>query len=207
LNKVILSVVIASIVLAVGIALYIIVSPGTGGASTQTSPYPTTGHGVWSKPLKRVIILRVLDNMSISYMEQDIYDRGSYEVITGNWSSYVEELKHMIREKYGSSGAGITDIRITRSDENYSVIIIFYVTNRVWSDDRVTADFLWFLNAWNLDFIDSHFNETDHGLSWNGVLDGVATSIEVIVPRQPGPYKAWGEPYGHCHGHVWWPRR
>jgi len=73
------------------------------------------------------------------------------------------------------------------------------------NDNTVTADFLWFLEAWNLDFINSHFMESSHGLIWRGNLRNIPTIIIVNVPKQPGPYKTWGEPHGHCHGHIRWP--
>ena len=35
-------------------------------------------------------------------------------------------------------------------------------------------------------------------------LDDVETEVNIILPPQPQPYKAWAQPIGHCHGHVWW---
>ena len=45
--------------------------------------------------------------------------------------------------------------------------------------DRYTADFLWFLNPLGLDFIGDNFKESKHGLSWEGSVDGVPTSIKI----------------------------
>jgi hypothetical protein len=93
------------------------------------------------------------------------------------------------------------------NEETNEVIISFNVTNKVWiSNGKVVADFLWFLNAWHLDFINNRFHETMNGLVWQGILNDVPTTIRITVPRQPGVYEAWGEPYGHCHGHIWWPK-
>ena len=60
------------------------------------------------------------------------------------------------------------------------------------------------LEPLGLDFINNHFKETTHGLSWEGSLNGVLTKVEVILPPQKVPYVAWGQPIGHCHGHAWW---
>ncbi len=55
-----------------------------------------------------------------------------------------------------------------------------------------------------LSFINNNFEETKEGLSWDGEVDGILTSITVKLPLQESVYEAWQHPVGHCHGHVWW---
>jgi hypothetical protein len=118
---------------------------------------------------------------------------GEYEVL---YADRIKTLFHeanltIVDEKYNLSGS--------------SVVITFYVSGKIWkSDDRVTADFLWLLDPLNLDFIESGFTETNHGLYWNGCFNGIALSVSIELPSQPKPYIAWGSDIGHCHGHVWW---
>ena len=157
------------------------------------------------KPEKRVITLTV-EGWNIKCMEVDTFDNSTYNHIVSNWDSYIAEVQNNINKMYATRGARITSLHMGYSECDTTVIITFVVDNKVTSNSEITADFLWFLNAWNLDFIDDHFNETSHGLTWNGVLKDVPTTIMVNVPPQPAPYKAWGSPYGHCHGHIWWPK-
>lgn len=65
--------------------------------------------------------------------------------------------------------------------------------------------FGWLLEPIGLDFINSNFKESNHGLSWKGITSGISITIEVECPLQDCIYKAWQEPVGHCHQHVWWP--
>lgn len=73
------------------------------------------------------------------------------------------------------------------------------------SGNRYTATFLWFLNPQELDFIENDFVETRTDLSWRGKINGTRTIITIDLPPQDSIYNDWGEPVGHCHGHVWWP--
>ncbi len=156
-------------------------------------------------PEKRVIVLSV-EGSNITYVQTDTFNKSAYNYILAHWDSYIENVKDDMDKMYASRGAEITSLSIGHP-ENRIIKIKFVVDNRVTGNDEITADFLWFLNAWNLDFINNHFNETNHGLTWSGTLDSVSTTIIVNVPPQPTPYKAWGSPYGHCHGHIWWPKQ
>jgi PGF-CTERM protein len=55
-----------------------------------------------------------------------------------------------------------------------------------------------------LSFINNKFEESKEGLSWDGEVDGIPTSITIKLPPQESVYEAWEQPVGHCHGHVWW---
>ncbi len=156
-------------------------------------------------PEKRVIVLSV-EGSNITYVQTDIFNESAYNYITAHWSPYVKNVEHNLDRMYISRGAEITSLSIGHT-ENRTIKIQFVVDNKVTGNDEITADFLWFLNAWNLDFINNHFNETNHGLTWSGILKKTPTTIIVNVPTQPTPYKAWGSPYGHCHGHIWWPKQ
>ena len=149
-------------------------------------------------------MLNVTGDSVIDFVEVDAYGEGVYEVLVGEWSSFVKNVTDWVRGALRFAGAHVIGVGVTRNDSRREVIISFAVDNRVWSDGRVTAGFLWFLSAWGLDFIESGFNETNEGLTWSGELGGVPITVVVRVPEQRGPYTAWGEPYGHCHGRVWW---
>ena len=177
-------------------------------SSTHSSSYymsnTTTGVIPEPVPSNRIIVIKASEkNMSIRYIETLNYDDKSFHIITDKWSQYVQNIKEEINDIYASRGARIVDLTILCDKLDRSVIITFTITNEMWiNDNTVTADFLWFLEAWNLDFINSHFMESSHRLIWRGNLRNIPTIIIVNVPKKSGPYKTWGEPYGHCHGHI-----
>jgi hypothetical protein len=157
------------------------------------------------RPESRMIILTV-EGKDIVCTQRETFNESAYRRISANWVSYSSKLKEKMLKTYGSEGTKIASLNVSLGKERRTVEVDFTVVNKVTVNSEVTADFLWFLGPWNLDLLDDKFNETEHGLTWEGVLEGVPTSITVNVPPQAGPYKAWGSPYGHCHGHVWWPK-
>ncbi|GAG73911.1 unnamed protein product [marine sediment metagenome] len=54
-------------------------------------------------------------------------------------------------------------------------------------------DFHWLLNPLGLDFIDSHFAKSEKELFWQGIIDGIMTTIVLRFPFS----------IDHCHAHVW----
>ncbi len=158
------------------------------------------------KPVKRLFIIGVSNDYKfILFNETLFYGENTYEIIINHWREFKENILGEIK-KYESSGAHITSYEIKPLNNTYAVNVLFRVDNRIWnSGGEVTMDLLWFLNNWGLDLINNHFNESNHSLKWSGYLMGVFTIIDIELPEQPGIYKAWGTPYGHCHGHIWWP--
>jgi len=71
------------------------------------------------------------------------------------------------------------------------------------SGNKYTADLLWLLRPYRLDFIDNDFKESKTGLSWKGSINDITMSIKVKCPPQDCVYEAWQHPVGHCHGHIW----
>lgn len=67
------------------------------------------------------------------------------------------------------------------------------------------ATFFWLLGPLELDFIDNDFEQSKKGLSWEGFVDSVPTTVTIELPTIDGfVYEAWRHPIGHCHAHVWW---
>jgi len=73
------------------------------------------------------------------------------------------------------------------------------------SDGSYYAVFSWLLKPLGLDFIDNDFVESEKGLFWKGLANGIPTTVSVELPAIPGSvYEAWAQPIGHCHAHAWW---
>lgn len=72
-------------------------------------------------------------------------------------------------------------------------------------DNSYRAVFAWLLRLLGLDFIDSDFEKSEKGLSWEGLVNGVPTTVTVELPPIDGlVYKARQHPVGQCHAHAWW---
>jgi hypothetical protein len=185
------------------------------GISIQTTTTTSTTVNTQSQPppLKKPVLKRKMIELSVTdstiiYVERDYYEvtgpsqYGSLcQSLTSNLTEEVKRMYFTI-VKYGN----LSTLCI-RSNSSVIVTVSFQVYGKMWvSNGEVYADFLWFLTPNHLDFIQSQFNETTSGLTWQGTINGVNTYIEVRLPHQSTPYKAWGEPVGHCHGHAWWPK-
>ena len=154
------------------------------------------------RPSLRVMITEI-NGTRIEYKEILFYNKNIFDYISRNWKSLREKfLKNFTSMLEGVSIGGKA---IYLNSSSSSVVFKCTVYNRIWrSGDSIYADFLWLLNPLNLDFIDNKFNETNSSLSWSGNINSIPTKILVKLPPQKLVYKAWGEPVGHCHGHVWW---
>jgi len=96
----------------------------------------------------------------------------------------------------------------TFDETNHSTITECLVYDKISrSGDEYIAYFSWFLDPLTLDFIDDNFEESKTGLSWEGNINGVPTSIMIECPPQDSVYGLgpYGVGVGHCHAHIWWP--
>ncbi len=191
----------------------ILPKPSTASATTLSpttttlmTPSPNTTTTVVTAVsfslMKRVITTSIKDSI-ITYTEWRYYSKPS--LTTQTIKALKEKITNEIMRTY--SGINITNLSISVYPNN-TIKIVFAVSGKVWlSGNEKYADFLWLLTPLGLDFIENHFNETNHGLYWVGTLNNVSTEINVLLPKQATVYKAWGNTVGHCHGHVWWPTK
>ena len=180
--------------------------PSTAPTTTLMTPSPNTTTtavtAVFFSLMKRVITTSIKDSI-ITCTEWRYYSKPS--LTTQTIKALKEKITNEIMGTY--SGINITNLSISVYPNN-TIKIVFAVSGKIWlSGNEKYADFLWLLTPLGLDFIENHFNETNHGLYWVGTLNNVSTEINVLLPKQATVYKAWGNTVGHCHGHVWWPAK
>ncbi len=186
----------------VGYTTVIYTTSTTTVTSYTTLTIPSTLTTV--KPVLRVIDTWIRGTV-IRFREVLFFNVSEFKIVVREWPRFREVLRSYVAKTFGEN-VELANVTIDLNTSARCVTIEFDVVGRVWvSDGEVTADFLWLLTPLGLDFIESHFEETNHGLFWRGVIDGVETLVNVYLPKQPVAYRAWGEPVGHCHGHAWWP--
>ena len=114
-----------------------------------------------------------------------------------------DDLMELFQEKYDVDAR---DFNFTFNETDHSAVIECHVYGQVSkSGNNYRANFSWLLTPLGLDFIADNFSESKAGLSWEGTVDGVPTTIRIECPAQDLVYKAWQQPVGHCHAHTWWP--
>jgi hypothetical protein len=108
--------------------------------------------------------------------------------------------------KHGERGEYVTNAYVEFNEERKSTILRCDVEGAVRkSENEYSATFFWLLSPLGLDFIDNDFEESEKGLSWEGLVNGIPARVSVDLPAIDGSvYKAWEHPVGHCHAHVWW---
>jgi len=100
------------------------------------------------------------------------------------------------------------DFNFSFDETNHSTITECLVYGKISkSGDEYVAYFTWFLDPLGLDFIYDKFEESKTGLSWEGNINGVPTTIRIECPPQDSVYGVgpYGVGVGHCHAHIWWP--
>lgn len=168
---------------------------------------------------QRVITVTV-EEVSLHYREEVLWDE---EGFTHEYKAYTLDKRGYVTALAAATATGWENYKVTVGDwrlsfrENYnlevdkatySTFLECFVKGAVSkSGTNYTARFQWLLSHFNLDFIDDSFVPSKTGLSWEGELRGLPTTIIVKAPTQEADYTAWHHPNGHCHAHVWWTKK
>ncbi|MCK4736496.1 MAG: PGF-CTERM sorting domain-containing protein [Methanophagales archaeon] len=191
-------VLIAICVYAVLVGIAISVSPL---CAAQSGAIPETGI------LENNITVEV-EETTIHYQKQSFWTESEFSAILENKEDFKSEIIQDFNEKlsrYGERGEYAVGADVEFEETKKATVFKCDVHDAVTkSDDSYRATFIWLLSPLGLDFIDDNFEESKEGLSWEGEVDGIPTSITIELPPQETVYAAWEEPVGHCHGHVWW---
>ncbi|NQE04321.1 hypothetical protein C5S32_00485 [ANME-1 cluster archaeon GoMg1] len=149
-----------------------------------------------------------MEETIIHYQKQSFWTESEFSAILENKEDFKSEIIQDFNEKlsrYGERGEYAVGADVEFEETKKATVFKCDVHDAVTkSDDSYRATFIWLLSPLELDFIDDNFEESKEGLSWEGEVDGIPTSITIELPPQETVYAAWEEPVGHCHGHVWW---
>jgi len=161
------------------------------GCAPQAPRSPLAGEEV-----KRMIEVKVIDQVLL-YQCQSLWTADKIQEISEeNLRARFEEKYDVDAKEFEFAFEPTSCLTVTRC-HIYSTITK--------SGNRYTADLLWLLRPYGLDFINDNFRESKTGLCWQGTINGILMSIKVECPAQDCVYEDWQDPVGHCHGHIWWP--
>lgn len=156
------------------------------------------------------------EGLTLNYSRELYWNEGrfdqEYEEFSQDKARYLTGSAEGLLQDWSQYGIGVTDWAISFRVEyeetgksSYSSLLRCEIHDAISkSGNRYSARFGWLLRPLGLDFIDDNFEETKDGLSWEGEINSVPTSIMVKLPPRDTIYEAWGQPNGHCHAHAWW---
>jgi len=146
------------------------------------------------------------EKAELIYQRQSFWSQEEFSDICAHKAEFKEDFKmelEAVSQKYKVS---VGEFELSFDQETHSTIAKCYVDGAISkSGDRYRGRFGWLLEPLGLDFINDNFEESKTGLSWEGTINGIPISVKVECPPQDCIYKAWQDPVGHCHQHIWWP--
>ena len=147
-----------------------------------------------------------VDGTIIHYQKQSFWKESEFSAIMENKEEFKNAVIQDFDEKmYHERGEYAVGADVKFDETKKATVLKCDVHGAITkSDDNYRATFLWLLRPLGLSFINNKFEESKGGLSWDGEVDGIPTSITIKLPPQELVYEAWEQPVGHCHGHVWW---
>jgi len=144
----------------------------------------------------------------LHYRKESFWNEIKFSEIMENKTDFISDLIQNFNESlsvYGEGGERGTNAQVEINEKNKSTVLRCDVHGAIRkSGNSYHATFFWLLRPLGLDFIDDHFEESREGLSWEGSVSGIQTTITIKLPPRNVAYAAWQRSIGHCHAHVWW---
>jgi hypothetical protein len=149
------------------------------------------------------------EGVILHYQAESTWSQDEFSTILRNRdvfsSNLIEKFVDDVSE-HGERGEHVANAHVEFNEEGKSTILRCDIEGAVRkNENKYSATFFWLLRPLGLDFIDNDFKESEKGLFWEGLANGIPTSVSVELPAVDGSiYEAWEHPVGHCHAHVWW---
>ena len=153
---------------------------------------PTT-----SPEIKRVATAEA-QGTALHYQGESFWTEDRFSLILENkdnfTSNLIEDFINDVSE-YGERNEQVANASVIFNEDTKSTILKCDIYDAIWkSGNRYEATFCWLLKPLGLDFINNDFDESENGLSWEGLVNDIPTSVIVELPAE----------FGHCHAHAWW---
>jgi hypothetical protein len=171
---------------------------------------PTTALAPTSTPKAMEQIVKVeAEEVVLHYRAESLWGGDEFSTILRNRDVFSSDLIEKFIDdvsKHGERGEHVANAYVEFNEEGKSTVLRCDIEGAVSkSESKYSATFFWLLRPLGLDFIDSDFEESEKGLFWGGLANGIPTTVSVELPAiDSSIYKAWKHPIGHCHAHVWW---
>jgi len=156
--------------------------------------------------IRRVIEVKA-DGLILHYLRQSFWGKKEFSSYLANQTQFEFDFKESFEQELSQSRASASDYSFSFDSATRSTVIRCDIHDAISlrAGGKYYAQFEWLLKPLGLDFINDEFEESANGLSWQGLVKGVPTTVTVELPTiNDSVYKAWDHPIGHCHAHVWW---
>jgi len=149
------------------------------------------------------------EGVILHYQAESTWSQDEFSAILRNRDVFSSDLIEKFIDdisKHGERGEHVANAYVEFNEEGKSTVLRCDIEGAVReNENKYSATFFWLLRPLGLDFIDNDFKESEKGLFWEGLANGIPTSVSVELPAVDGSiYEAWEHPVGHCHAHVWW---
>jgi hypothetical protein len=149
------------------------------------------------------------EGVTLHYQAESRWSEDEFSNILQNSDGFRSDLIGKFTDdvsKHGERGEYVANAYVEFNEERKSTVLRCDIESAVRkSEMKYSATFFWLLRPLGLDFINSDFEESEKGLFWEGLVNGIPTSVSVDLPAiDSSVYEAWQHPVGHCHAHVWW---
>lgn len=155
--------------------------------------------------IKRVVEVEA-DGLTCHYLCQSFWAEEAFSAHLANQAQFKADFKQDFEQGLAQWNITASDYSFSFDSATRSTIALCDIPDAITlSGDEYRARFEWLLTPLGLDFIDDNFHESETGLSWQGSINGMPTTVTVKLPTIDNiVYEAWAEPIGHCHAHAWW---
>ena len=186
---------------ALPLLLIVMVLATMNGCTAPAEVPPAEDEG----EIRRVVEVKA-DGLVFHYLRQSFWEEERFSNYSANQAQFKADFKEQFERRLAKYNISASGYSFSFDSDNHSTVIRCDIHDAISkSGNRYTARFEWLLNPLGLDFIDNDFKESEKGLSWEGVIKGVPTTIIVELPTiDDFVYEAWNDPIGHCHTHAWW---
>ena len=176
------------------------VPPSTPPPSPAEAPPPEV-----KGEIKRVVEVEA-DGLTFHYLRQSFWAEEEFSAHLANQAKFETDFKEDFEQGLAQRNVSTSDYSFSFDSATRSTIALCDISNAIAlsGEGEYYARFEWLLSPLGLDFIDDNFQESEKGLSWQGSIKDIPTTVTVKLPTIDNiVYKAWKHPIGHCHAHAW----
>lgn len=182
--------------------------PPTPPPAPMPAPPPTEAPPAKEEgEIRRVIEVKA-EGLIAHYYRQSFWGEEEFSSYFANQARFESDFKDDFEPGLTRDNVSASDYSLSFDSATRSTVIRCDIHDAIRSEGegKYRARFGWLLVPLGLDFIDDNFKEFTSGLSWQGFVEGVPTTVTVELPAIDSfVYEAWGPAYcGHCHAHAWW---
>ncbi len=165
----------------------------------QPKPAPVT------EEIERVIEVEA-QGIVVHYRTESFWSQHDYYTISANKDEFSSDVAGKFSDDLSRHSKHAVNVSVKLNEAKKSTILTCEIHSAIsQSDHSYYAVFSWLLEPLGLDFINDDFKKSENGLSWQGLVSGIPTTVIVRLPViDSSVYEAWEHPIGHCHAHAWW---